>query len=285
MKRMIFVLEFFFVAANAMAQTKAPLDLNIMTFNIRYDNPGDGANSWQYRKETVIKMIRFQEVDVLGMQEVLVNQLKDITDQLTEYNAVGVGREDGKEKGEFSPILYNKNKFILIKSGYFWLSETPEKPSKGWDAACERIATWVQLKDKVTGKKLFAMNTHFDHMGQVARQESVSLVKAKMNQLSEGLPQIFMGDLNSDPKSSVIKSLLTADDSVAFLDSKSRTSVVYGPNWTFHDFGRIPYAERPVIDYILVNKAITVKKYGVLAETLNETFLSDHAPVLIKISL
>jgi endonuclease/exonuclease/phosphatase family metal-dependent hydrolase len=285
MRRVIFVLGVFFVIANAIAQTKTQLDLNIMTFNIRYDNPEDGQNSWQYRKENAMKLIRFQEVDVLGMQEVLVNQLKDITGQLTEYNAVGVGREDGKEKGEFSPILYNKNKFTLIKSGYFWLSETPDKPSKGWDAACERIATWVQLKDKATGKKVFVMNTHFDHIGQVARQESVNLIKTKTTQLSEGLPQIFMGDLNSDPKSSVVKSFLTADGSFAFLDSKDRASVVYGPNWTFHDFGKIPYAERPLIDYILVNKAVTVKKYGVLAETLNETFLSDHAPVFIKISL
>jgi endonuclease/exonuclease/phosphatase family metal-dependent hydrolase len=285
MRRIIFVLGVFFAIATATAQTKTQLDLNIMTFNIRYDNPGDGTNSWEYRKENAIKMIRFEEVDVLGMQEVLASQLKDITGQLSEYNAVGVGREDGKEKGEFSPILYNKNKLTLIKSGYFWLSETPDKPSKGWDAACERIATWVQLKDKVTGKKVFVMNTHFDHIGQVARQESVNLIKAKIAQLSEGLPQIFMGDLNSDPKSSVVKSLLTADGSFAFLDSKDRASVVYGPNWTFHDFGKIPYAERPLIDYILVNKAVTVKKYGVLAETLNEAFLSDHAPVFIKISL
>jgi endonuclease/exonuclease/phosphatase family metal-dependent hydrolase len=285
MRIIIFVLGVFFTIATATAQMKTQLDLNIMTFNIRYDNPGDGTNSWQYRKENTMKLIRFQEIDVLGMQEVLASQLKDITGQLSEYNAVGVGREDGKEKGEFSPILYNKNKFTLIKSGYFWLSETPDKPSKGWDAACERIATWVQLKDKATGKKVFVMNTHFDHIGQVARQESVNLIKTKTTQLSEGLPQIFMGDLNADPKSSVVKSLLTADGSFAFLDSKNRASVVYGPNWTFHDFGKIPYAERPLIDYILVNKAVTVKKYGVLAETLNETFLSDHAPVFIKISL
>ena len=285
MRRVIFVLGVFFVIANTIAQTKTQLDLNIMTFNIRYDNPGDGASSWQYRKENAMKMICFQEVDVLGIQEVLVNQLKDITGQLTQYNAVGVGREDGKEKGEFSPILYNKNKFTLIKSGYFWLSETPEKPSKGWDAACERIATWVQLKDKGTGKKVFVMNTHFDHIGQVARQESVNLIKAKITQLSEGLPQIFMGDLNADPESSVVTSLLKADKLITLLDSKKIASVVYGPNWTFHDFGKIPFKDRPLIDYILVNKGVAVKKYGVLAETLNETFLSDHTPVFIKISL
>ena len=256
-----------------------------MTFNIRYDNPSDGVNNWQYRKDNVLKMIRFNEVDILGMQEVLVNQLKDITGQLKEYNSFGVGREDGKEKGEYSPILYRKNKFVLVKSGYFWLSQTPDKPSKGWDAACERIATWVLLKEKNTGKKVFIMNTHFDHIGEVARRESVNLIKVKSVQLSEGLPQIFMGDLNSDPESSVLNSLLTAEKSIAFLDSKKIASVVYGPNWTFHDFGKIPFKDRPLIDYILVNKEVSVQKYGVLAENLNETFLSDHAPVFIKISL
>ncbi|MNF26933.1 Endonuclease/Exonuclease/phosphatase family protein [compost metagenome] len=285
MRKIILVLGVFFGIANASAQTKTQLDLNSMTFNIRYDNPGDGLNNWQHRKENAIKMIRFHEVDVLGMQEVLVNQLKDITNQLNDYNAVGVGREDGKEKGEYSPILYRKDKFTLVKSGYFWLSQTPDKPSKGWDAACERIATWVQLKDKTTGKKVFVMNTHFDHIGEVARRESVTLIKAKMTQLSEGLPQIFMGDLNAKPESSVLKSLLTTEDSLVLLDAKKLAPVVYGPNWTFHDFGKIPFAERPNIDYILVSKSVSVQKYAVFAETCNDIFLSDHAPVFIKVSL
>jgi endonuclease/exonuclease/phosphatase family metal-dependent hydrolase len=284
MKKIIFALGIFFTITNANAQTKAQSDLNIMTFNIRYDNPGDGSNSWQYRKENTIKMIRFNEVDILGMQEVLAHQMKDFTVNLTEYAAVGVGREDGKEKGEYSPILYNKNKFTLIKSGYFWLSETPEKPSKGWDAACERIATWVQLKDKATGKKLFVLNTHFDHIGEVARRESVNLIRTKIIQLSEGIPQIMMGDLNATPDSSVIQLLLTADKSLSLLDSKKMASIVYGPNWSFHDFGKIPYKDRPLIDYILATKGITVHKYGVFAETLNDLFLSDHAPVFINIS-
>jgi endonuclease/exonuclease/phosphatase family metal-dependent hydrolase len=285
MKRIIFVLGVFLIITVSTAQSKTQLDLNIMTFNIRYDNPNDGANNWKIRKENAINMIRFNEVDILGMQEVLVHQLNDITGQLKEYNAIGVGRDDGKEKGEYSPILYKKNKFELIKSGYFWLSQTPDKPSKGWDAACERIATWVLLKEKKTGKKVFVMNTHFDHIGQKARQESVNLIKTKMAQLGEGLPQIFMGDLNADPNSSVITSLLTADSTADFLDSKSRASVVYGPSWTFHDFGKIPFKDRPIIDYILVNKEVLVQKYGVLAENLNETYLSDHAPVCVKISL
>jgi endonuclease/exonuclease/phosphatase family metal-dependent hydrolase len=285
MKRIIFVLGVFLIITVSTAQSKTGLDLNIMTFNIRYDNPNDGANNWKIRKENAINMIRFNEVDILGMQEVLVNQLNDITGSLKEYNSVGRGREDGKEKGEYSPILFKKSKFELVKSGYFWLSQTPDKPSKGWDAACERIATWVILKDKSTGKRVFVLNTHFDHVGEVARRESVNLIRTQMAQLSDGLPQIMMGDLNADPESSVVKSLLTADKSIALLDSKKIASVVYGPNWTFHDFGKIAFKDRQLIDYILVNREVAVLKYGVLAETLNETFLSDHAPVFIKGSL
>lgn len=285
MKKIILFIGAIFALANTNAQTKAQSSLNIMTFNIRYDNPGDGLNNWQNRKENALKMIRFNEVDILGMQEVLAHQLKDFTTGLTEYEAIGVGRQDGKTKGEYSPILFNKNKFMLIKSGYFWLSQTPEKPGKGWDAACERVVTWVQLKDKATEKKLFVLNTHFDHIGEVARRESVNLIKSKIIQLSEGMPQIMMGDLNATSDSSVIQALLTPEKSLNLLDSKKLAPIIYGPNWSFHDFGKTPFKDRPLIDYILVTKGITVKKYAVFAETLNDLYLSDHAPVFINISL
>lgn len=269
----------------AVAQTKRQTDLNIMTFNIRYDNPDDGLNNWKFRKENVVKVIRFHEVDILGTQEVLSNQLKEISGQLQDYAVIGVGREDGKEKGEYSPILYKKDKFALIKSGYFWLSETPEKPSRGWDAACERIATWVQLKDKATGKKFFVLNTHFDHIGTVAREESVKLILNKTAELSEGLPQIVMGDFNASPESSVVQGIIRPTNSIALFDSKKSASLVYGPDWSFHDFGRIPFTERTLIDYIFVSKNVKVLKHGVLAETVNEYFLSDHTPVLVRVSL
>lgn len=276
-----FAMFFFF----GNAQTKTAASYTIMSFNIRYDNPNDGVNSWQNRKENALTMLRFNEVDVLGLQEVLAHQLTDIKKQFPEYEAIGVGREDGKLKGEFSPILFNKNKFQLLQSGHFWLSQTTIIPSKGWDAACERIATWIQLKDNKTGKEIFILNTHFDHEGQVARQESVALVKAKIDQLSQGLPVVFMGDLNASPETSVIQSLLKNDSKTTLIDSKKIANVVYGPNWTFHDFGRIPFENRKLIDYIMVSPSIKVQKYGVLAETLNETQLSDHAPVVLKITL
>ncbi len=275
----------FFALVTATAQTKARTDLNIMTFNIRYDNPDDGVNNWKFRKEKIIKAIRFQEIDVLGAQEVLSNQLKEMSGQLQEYAAIGVGREDGKEKGEYSPILFKKDRFKRIKSGYFWLSQTPEKPSKGWDAACERIATWVQLKDKTTGKKFFVLNTHLDHIGTIARQESVKLIRSKTNELSEGLPQMILGDFNASPESIVVQGMLSPTNAIVLLDSKKAASLVYGPNWSFHDFGRIPLTERPLIDYIFTSKNIKVLSYTILDESLNGFFLSDHTPVVVKVSL
>lgn len=285
MKKIMIIPGLLLGFVTAVAQVKARTDLNVMTFNIRYDNPDDGLNNWKFRKESAIKLIRFQEVDVLGAQEVLSSQLKEMTTQLQEYAVIGVGREDGKEKGEYSPILYNKDKFTLLKSGCFWLSQTPEKPSKGWDAACERIATWAQLKDKVTAKKFFVLNTHFDHIGKVAREESVKLILNKTSELSEGLPQIVMGDFNANPESSVVQGIVRPTNSISLFDSKKMASLVYGPDWSFHDFGRIPFAERPLIDYIFISKNIKVLKYGVLAETVNNYFLSDHTPVLVKVSL
>ena len=285
MRKIMLVSGLFFVFATTFAQAEVWTNYNIMTFNIRYDNPEDGLNNWKFRKKNVVNLIRFQEVDVLGLQEVLSNQLREMSGQLQEYAVIGVGREDGKEKGEYSPILYKKNKFTLIKSGYFWLSETPEKPSKGWDAACERIATWAQFKVKETGEKFFVLNTHFDHIGTIAREESVKLIQKKTAELSQGLPQIVMGDFNAVPESSVVQGIVNPTKDSKLFDSKKLASLVYGPDWSFHEFGKIPFAERALIDYVFISENIKVLKYGVLAETLNKCFLSDHAPVLVKVSL
>lgn len=201
-----------------------------------------------------------------------------------EYGVVGVGREDGKEKGEYSALWYKKNRFDLLDSGYFWLSETPEVPgSKGWDGACERIASWAKLKDKTSGKEFFALNTHLDHVGVVARREGISLMLDRVNQLSGGLPVIVTGDFNSEPESDVIKHVTDPANPEHLTDARLASPVVYGPAWSFHDFGKIPYQHRPLIDYVFVRNGFDVLRYGVLAETENEAFLSDHAPVLVTV--
>ena len=255
--------------------------MNIMTFNIRCDKISDQENAWQYRKDFASQMINFYEVDILGTQEVLKNQLYDLLERLPGYKILGVGRIDGKEKGEHSAIFYKYQLFDVEKSGHFWLSEKPQEPgSKGWDAACERIVTWAIFKQKKTGNKFVFFNTHFDHIGELARNESALLLKKKIVEIAGSLPVILTGDLNLPPEAEAVKSLLKDD---FLLDARRASNLVYGPPWSFHDFGRIPMPYRKLIDYILVDKAIKVNKYACISETHNSVFLSDHNPVLAQL--
>ena len=259
--------------------------INAMSFNIRYDNPKDGKQNWHHRKENVVRMINFYDLDIIGMQEVLVTQLNYLKKHLEQYKTIGVGREDGKDKGEFAPVFFKESRYKEVKSGTFWLSETPQKVSKGWDAALERIATWVVLKDKISGEQLIFMNTHFDHIGKQARVESAKLLKQKAIELAGDLPLILTGDFNLVPESEGIKNLVQSNgDNTLFNTSRIALST-YGPNWTTCGFDNRPFEKRKVIDYIFVKHVKTVKKYAVIAEMLNDIYLSDHCPVFAQIEL
>lgn len=256
-----------------------------MTFNVRYDNPADSANNWKYRKNFAAEMIRNNDVDVLGTQEVLFSQLNDIRVLLPEYAYEGVGRKDGKTEGEFSAVFYKKAKFELLKSGTFWLSENPTYVGvKGWDAAIERIVTWVLLKEKSTGKEFAFINTHFDHIGQVARRESAKLLLSKADEIAKGLPVIVTGDFNATPDSEVIRIITDVNSSNHLTDSRSLAPSILGPAWTFHGFGKVPMETRSVIDYIFVKNRVSVSQLSVISEMSGSTYLSDHNPVLIKAS-
>ncbi len=286
MKKIVLLLLPFLAAScgQVKKQVAASEPVNVMSFNIRYDNPEDSMNNWKFRKERVANAVRFYDVDIVGMQEVLRNQLEDLRQRLPEYGVVGVGREDGKEKGEYSALWYRKSRFTLLGSGNFWLSETPEVAgSKGWDGACERIASWAKLKDAVSGKEYLALNTHLDHVGVVARREGVNLILEKVNELGGELPVIVTGDFNSEPESDVIKNITDPNNPKHLTDTRLASPVVYGPSWTFHDFDKLPYDKRPLIDYVFVRNGLSVLRYGVLAETENESLLSDHAPVLVTV--
>lgn len=258
---------------------------NIMTFNIRYDNPDDGEQNWHKRKENVIRMVNFYDLDIIGMQEVLVSQLNYLKDNLPEFNSVGVGRKDGKEKGEFTPVFYRKNRFRELDHGTFWLSETPDKVSKGWDAALERIATWIKLQDKTTGKEFLFINTHFDHRGKQARVESARLLKTKIAKLANGKQVMLTGDFNLVPESEGIQTLIKPDGENTLVNSSSVAEITYGPNWTSTGFDNRPYDQRRVIDYIFLKDIKTVKRYAVIAEKLNALQLSDHCPVFVQVEL
>jgi endonuclease/exonuclease/phosphatase family metal-dependent hydrolase len=180
----------------------APPALRVMSFNIRYDTPSDGANGWPNRKDWVASLIRFHEADAIGVQEALARQLTDLDARLPGFARVGVGRADGKAAGEFSAIFYRTDRLELIDSGTFWLSQTPEVAgSKGWDTAIERIATWARFRDRQSGCRFVHLNTHFDHMGEEARRESARLIRRRLVTLSGGLPYVVTGDLNAAPTS------------------------------------------------------------------------------------
>lgn len=259
---------------------KAVPELNVMSFNMRYDNPEDGENNWQYRRERVARVIAANDVDLFGAQELLVGQLNDLKGLLPGYAEVGVGREDGAEAGEFNPVFYRTDRFELLDWGTFWLSETPEVAgSKGWNGACERLATWTVLRDR-DGRELFFINTHLDHMGEVARREGVSLLLGRIDSLSGGRPVVLTGDFNATPDSEVIAHVL-ADSRMRH--TRDVADVREGASWSFADYGSIPEADRQLIDYVFVNDGLDVPMYRVLPDTLDGGYLSDHAPVLVKL--
>lgn len=277
MKRLIYLL-----AAVAFTACGSATSLSVMTFNMRYDNPEDGQNNWRFRRERIAGVIKAQEIDVLGTQELLSNQFNDLSGLLTGYQGVGVGRLDGAESGEYCAVFFRKDRFTLLDSGTFWLSETPEVVgSLGWDGACERIATWVVLRDR-DGRELFFIDTHLDHVGQVARDEGVSLLMKRIETLSGGRPVILTGDFNSEPGSSVVAHVQT--DGV-LRDAKAIAQQRSGTDWSFSDFGQIPEAERPLLDYIFVSGDIEALRYEVLPDTFDGGYVSDHAPVMAVVKI
>lgn len=251
--------------------------LNIASYNIRYNNAGDGVNAWPNRKENVKALIRYHEFDIFGIQEGLIGQVKDIA-ELTEFAYYGKGRDDGKEGGEHSVIFYKKERFQLLASGDFWLSETPEKPGKGWDATCcNRICSWVKLRDKLTRKDFFFFNVHFDHQGVQARQESGKLMAKKIKEIAKNSPVICTGDFNSTPETEQIKAMQTVlKDSYEVTEQPP-----YGPVGTFNAF-KFDAPMKNRIDYIFVTPGIRVLKYGVLTDAKDQLYPSDHQPVVIK---
>ncbi len=265
---------------------KGKQSINVMSFNIRLNTTVDGDNQWTYRKDLAANLVKFYDTDIFGAQEVLHEQLTDFLDRLPNFDYVGVGRADGKTKGEYAPIFYNKDRFKVIKSGDFWLAENPDQVGvKGWDAACERVATWAILQDKKSKKKLFFFNTHLDHMGKEARHEGAKLVLKKVTELADGLPIIVTGDFNATKEEDPIQVLINPSDPAHLIDSRTVSDLVYGPEWSFHNFGRSPLNKRSIIDYIFIKGNITVKKHAVLAESVGELYPSDHCPVFATIEL
>lgn len=276
-----------FVVPPAARDTAAGAPLRVMSFNIRYDNPADGPDAWPNRRDRVAGLVRFHGADVVGVQEALVHQLRELDARLPGFARVGVGRADGREAGEFSAILYRAARLELLAEGTFWLSPAPEVAgSKGWDAAIERVATWARFRDRATGCTFVHLNTHFDHVGERAREESARLVRTRLSSLATGLPVVLTGDLNVPP-TSVAYRILTRDTiagAVAPLaDAFHATRTPhYGPVSTWTAFKAIEPDRR--IDYVLVSPGVAVEAHGILPDRWDDRFPSDHLPVLAAVA-
>ena len=253
--------------------------INVMTFNIRLETVQDGENQWSKRKENLSSMLEFYEADICGMQEVLVGQLRDLTTLLPDYAYVGVGRDDGKEAGEFSPIFYRKDKFTVLESKTVWLSETPETPSKSWDAALNRVVTYAKFKDNKTKKVFYVFNTHFDHIGQVARRESAKMIVERIKAINAKTPVILTGDFNSTPAEEPIVIV-----NASLLDTQILSNLPhFGPQSTFNGF-QSKEIDNKLIDYIFVNSdKVEVLKHGTLSNTWGGRFASDHHAVFTQL--
>ncbi|ACT93623.1 endonuclease/exonuclease/phosphatase family protein [Dyadobacter fermentans] len=274
----LYLLAMLLVTTASFAQKTATI--NVASYNLRYNTPNDGVNAWPNRKENVKGLIRFHEFDIFGVQEALVGQLKDVA-ELPEFAYYGKGRDDGKEGGEHSAIFYKKDRFKLLKSGDFWLSETPDKPGLGWDATCcNRICSWAQFEDLKTKKKFFFFNVHFDHQGVEARRQSGHLMVKKIKEIAGNSTAILTGDFNSTPETEQIKTL-----GAALNDTHDVTKQApYGPEGTFNSF-KFDAPMKARIDYIFVSKNVDVLKYGVLTDSKEQRYPSDHQPVLVKIEI
>jgi endonuclease/exonuclease/phosphatase family metal-dependent hydrolase len=255
--------------------------LHVMTFNIRYNNPGDSLNAWPYRKDKAASQILFHDVHVLGVQEALHGQMEELQAALQRYKYFGVGREDGKTKGEYSAIFYDTTRVQRLKGATFWLAESPEQVgAKGWDAAITRIVTWCLFKDKKTNKQFYAFNTHFDHIGKIARAESARLLLRKVHEIAGNTPVVVTGDFNAKPNDEPIKIVLDAQNTNRFTDTKALSKTGhYGPGGTFNAFGSKETGNEP-IDYIFIKQDVTVLKHATLSQTWEGRFSSDHFPVL-----
>ncbi len=258
-------------------------ELNVMTFNIRYDNPRDGQDNWRFRVDHVVGMFAHHDVAVAGLQEVLKRQLDVLNKRLPKYQFVGVGREDGKARGEYAPIFFRKDLLVLERSDTIWLSTTPGKPgSKSWDSSLPRIATLAWLKQKEGDQRWLIVNTHFDHRGAVARRESAALIARHVKKVTsqDQLPVVVMGDLNCLPNSDPYKNLQQGGLKDAILHSKMKHQ---GPMSSWNGFGKAVAPGRR-IDFVFVGPHLKVLEHKIDARQFKGRFPSDHCPVITRIS-
>lgn len=277
MKRNLIVLmaALFMLPSVIFAQDETQTEIKVMSYNIRQGEAKDGTNSWALRYPATAEMIEDQKPDVFGVQEAMSYQILFIEQNMRDYKCVGVGRDDGKKKGEYMSIFWNKKTTSMLDWGTFWLSETPDKASMGWDAACYRTATWALMKDKKTGRKYYFVNTHLDHVGSIARSKSTRLIVDRIAGMNkDGLPVVLTGDFNMKPSDASLKPV------DAVMKSARKVAEVTDDKGTYNNWGKAS----DVIDYIYFSGFSSCPEYRTVTKKYaKRTFVSDHFPIVARL--
>ncbi len=278
MKKLLLILTIIFLIQNIFSQTD---NIKVMTYNIRcgYCEDSSDVNNWSNRKYLVAYMIKTHSPDLIGLQEAEMFQVKELIEMLDEYDRYGVSREDGKEGGESTAILFRKNRFTVEEKKTLWLSETPELVSKGWDAMYKRTVTIIKLKDLMSSKEFYYLNTHLDHIGEVARTESSKMIVNAIGKYSIKYPVMLSGDFNYTSSSDGYK-IITSK----LFDAKSISKNESGGNITFNGFGKDIQPDNK-IDFIFVNNEVEVLNHLIDTTTFNGLYPSDHYPVISEVKL
>jgi len=280
-KRLIFGILIMILSAQVFAQSGM---IRIMSYNIWFDNPENSQNPWAERKFGIKETIENLKPDIFCLQEALDHQVRFL--EFGKFKSFGVGRDDGKKAGEYSAIFYDTVRFSMLEGGNFWLSETPDQPgSKGWDAVCVRIATWIQLKDLINGKSFFVFNTHFDHVGDTARLESAKLIKQKVKEIAGDRPVILTGDFNCKNYSEPYLVITGRELGNPLTDSRyMATKLLSGPNYSFVG-SEFKGSEGHIIDHIFVSQNLKVQKAFIEENCHHGKCPSDHLPVFAEVIL
>jgi endonuclease/exonuclease/phosphatase family metal-dependent hydrolase len=272
------------IAFSGVSQT-----VTVMSYNIRLDTEADGVNQWKNRTGKVVGLLKKYNPDLLGVQEAMHNQMMDLQKELPDYAFVGVGRDDGKQKGEYSAIFYKKDKYEVLNQNTFWLSETPDVPgSKSWDAAITRVVTFALLKDKTTGKSFIYSNTHFDHVGKEARKQSASIIKiylsgfvagSTFDKIEKEIPIIVSGDFNSEPTDAPYLTMIDGEH-LKLHDSRPADELT----GTFCGF-EVNAMKCKTIDYVFHSAHWKATAYQVIQNHDGKYYPSDHLPVFVTLHL
>lgn len=262
-----------------------PLGLGVMSYNIRYANPGDGEDRWEKRREQVYQLIREHDPDVIGLQEALRPQLDDLGKALPAYAEIGVGRDDGKVKGEYAAILYRHERFKVVDSGTFWFSDTPNVPgSKGWGNNVIRICTWARLRERNGQGEFWLFNVHLDHESQPSREKSTDLLARRVLERSPKLPVVVTGDFNAGEQNAAVLKMQDREKGAGLLDSFRVVHPDEKQAGTFNDFGHAKGTTEK-IDHIFVGQPAKVLDAGIDRRSKEGRFPSDHFAVWANLEL